>query len=222
MFDFVEPPEKSILRGDGTPTSYLTLHPGEIFPFENSHIIRSSTLSSTLPFLVTCPHAGIKTLGLTEDVLAEGVTIGDVLRRGDMFTDWLTVNAPEIGATQVISIVAPSFLNVGRRLTSIHPDDVRGVITTLKTNPDDKYVANGIGQGLVAVKSLYDGKPIYKPEHIPDEVEIETRIAKHYEPFHQVIEDKVSGHLQRSNYCLIFDIHSAPSEGPPSDIDAGQ
>lgn len=177
---------------------------------------------SAIPMIVSCPHAGIWTPKGFEDTLNDNIDLRGVLTRGDIFTDWMVANATKVGATQIVSLVAPSYLNDGRSEKSINPTDVRGGLKTLKHDPNDIYTKDGQGQGLVAVKTLYDDAPIYKDEHIPDQAEISHRIKTYYDPFHTALKDAVEQNLKKHKYSLLFDIHSCPSVGPPTDPDAGQ
>ena len=186
-----------------------------------SHIIRRPVNTERLPFLITCPHAGLITPEGFEKTLAADTSLLEFLARGDVFTDWLTAHAPHLGATQIISTVSPSYLNVGRATTSINPNDVRSCLTELPYNLNDIYVKGGQGQGLVAVKTLYGNKPIYAEGQAPDEAEIAQRITQFYDPFHQALEQQVTGNLDKHGYSLLFDIHSCPSTGTPKDKDAG-
>jgi len=217
----IAPAVKEIFSADGRIISAHALHEG--MPAQaQSHYVRRPDNDNKLPFLVVTPHAGIWTPKSLEGQLADDMTLLEVIQRGDVFTDILTTNAPLVGATQIISLVAPSYLNVGRNTTSINPNDVRGGLVNLKHNPNDKYVGQGEGQGLVAVKSLYGNKNIYADGHVPNESEIKYRIQNFYTPFHRKLETAVNQNIDAHGYSLLFDIHSCPSIGAPKDPDAGE
>lgn len=172
------------------------------------------------PLIVVCPHAGIFTPEGFEDTI--DVALDDILARGDRYTDWISKSAPDQGAQFIYSTVAPSYLNVGRATNSIHPDDVKGSAKGLKCNPEDIYINDGQGQGLVAIKTLYDGFPIYKSGMEPDKTEIEQRIHDYYAPFHNALEKAVKDNIEEHGFSFLFDVHSCPDTGTVKDPDPGQ
>lgn len=172
------------------------------------------------PLIVVCPHAGIHTPDDFQDMIA--VDLQDVLSRGDRYTDWLSKYAPDHGAQLVYSTIAPAYLNVGRAIDSIHPEDVRGSSKNLKCNPKELNVDKRQGQGLIAMKTLYGGFPIYKEGMEPDEKEIKRRINEFYYPFHNTIDEAVKDNLHKHGLSLLFDVHSCPDIGAFKDPDEGQ
>ncbi|MEZ5814167.1 MAG: N-formylglutamate amidohydrolase [Alphaproteobacteria bacterium] len=200
-----------------------TTHPkGNTYPGEQSAVLtRLPAPKNETPLIVSCPHAGII---IPQNVLPNlKITPQETLARGDRYTDWLTVNAPnsEIGAKHIISTIAPSIVNVARARTSLNPENIRGDLTTLKAIVD-QYTQNGAGQGVIALKTLYGSHPIYREGQEPDEAEITERLTAFYDPFHKRLETEVKNTAGKHGYALIFDAHSCPSIGPPCDIDAGQ
>lgn len=188
-------------------------------PDFHGYRLRSPKPGISTPLIVSCPHAGIHIPPRVIHALA--VPEAEVLARGDRFTDWLTVNAPKFGATQIISTIAPTILNVGRAITSLDAKDIRGGAGNLVTELD-KYTDKGKGQGIVAFKTLYDGQPLYSPGHEPDAAEIQNRIDTYYTPFHDKLDKLVLDTRKKHGYALVFDIHSAPSIGTHADVDTGK
>lgn len=166
--------------------NFLTPHPG--FDFEDqSYGGRSRSARAPLSsVIISCPHAGI--LLPLEAVASLAVSKQELRRRGDRYTDWLFCDAPRYGMPLLVSKIAPAYLNVGRAVTSIHPKDVFGGLDNLPYEID-KYVEGG--QGLVAVKTLYGQKPIYKLGQEPDEAEIKRRIIRYYNPYHNMLLNTV-------------------------------
>ncbi len=79
-----------------------------------------------IPFIVTNPHSGIFVPKGFKRHLSPNVSLRSFLQRGDFYTDWLSANAASQGAFHLISLVSPTYMNVGRRKDSINPSDVRG------------------------------------------------------------------------------------------------
>ncbi len=94
-----------------------------------------------------------------------------------------------------------------------------GVFVGLPYNPEDPYTSQGNGQGLVAVKSLYDAQAIYSESGLPDEDDIQRRIIEHYDPFHDTLEKQVESNLSKFGYNLVYDVHSMPSIGTSFESD---
>ena len=184
-----------------------------------SHIVREPAEGKRSPLIVSCPHAGLYIPeGFEERLATDPLTF---IRRGDIYTDWLSKNAPQYGAAHIISTAAAAYLNIGRAIDSIHPDDLLNP-GDLQTNPNDKYVKNGLQQGLIALRTLYNNETIYKNGQEPDAKEIQYRIDQHYLPFHNGLETLVDKALKQHQRALVLDIHSCPSTGTEADIDTGQ
>lgn len=169
--------------------------------------------------IVVCPHAGIYTPKVFKDTI--DVPLQDVLARGDRYTDWISEHAPDHGAQFIYSTVTPAYLNVGRSIDSIHPDDVRGGLKGLACNIDDIYVNERQGQGLVAMKTLYGGHAIYKSGMEPNSTEIQKRIDNYYTPFHSAVRDAVQSNIEEFGLSLLFDVHTCPDIGAFKDPDQG-
>jgi len=195
-----------------------TIHPDFAVKRE-AFLVSSANLAAKSPLIVSCPHAGRLFPDREEferRVLRPMVALDG---RGDTYTDWLSVSAPDYGAIQIVSGVAPIYLNVGRSVHSLHPDMVRGSLETLTCDSDDVYAAKG--QGLVATACFFTGEPIYEINYVPDEVEIQQRIQRYYVPFHDRLRQHVEATHEKHGYALIFDVHSCPDfagEGEPDAI----
>ena len=160
------------------------------------------------PLIVTCPHAGrnFPDQGAFQKRLL--VDLVELDRRGDTYTDWLSIAASEAGAHHIICTTAPAFINVGRSLGSVHSDHVRGSLTTLRPDPNDIYAEKG--QGLVSTTNFTGGN-IYQDGQLPDEREILDRVSQFYTPFHDFVDQYARATLQKHGYVLVFDVHSCPT-----------
>lgn len=168
------------------------------------------------PLIVSCPHAGRVLPGGEDFERRILLPVLDLDRRGDTYTDWLSMHAKDVGAVQIVSTVMPMFLNVGRSVKSLHPDTVRGGLRELDRDPGDIYAPRG--QGLVATTCFFTGKPVYGDGMAPDEAEIQERIDRYYTPFHDRLKTHVDATHRKHGYALVFDVHSCPTfagEGEP-------
>lgn len=183
-----------------------------------AYIVRLPVMTPSAPLIVSCPHAGI---WLPDDVDASlAVDSIKILNRGDRYTDWLTMGAPDLGASQIICTTAPAWLNVGRSTLSLWPEHVREGIGNLEWDPDDIYAKHG--QGLIATRTLYGNEKIYKHGYAPEGAEIAERIADLYNPYHDRLQKLVKDTVKAHGKALVFDAHSAPSFGAPKDPDSGR
>lgn len=65
--------------------------------------------------------------------------------------------------------------------------------------------------GLCPLTS-FDEKDIYKSK--PDDNEIQRRLKKYWQPYHQVIKDKLEVIKQQHGFAILIDCHSIKSEVP--------
>lgn len=187
-----------------------------------SYVLRVPADELRSGLIVSCPHAGILVPKGFEKRLHPGVKMQEILARGDRWTDWLSISAPEHGAVQLISKAAPSFLNVGRSEHSLYAPDILGGPGSLFCDPNDIYCSDGQGQGLISMYTLHDQKPIYDPGAEPDEIDILRRLNNYYHPFHDQLETQVKNALAIHGRAVVADFHSCPSIGTPTDRDPGE
>jgi N-formylglutamate deformylase len=64
----------------------------------------------------------------------------------------------------------------------------------------------------------YGGRTVYRPEFLPDGVEVERRVQLYYRPFHEALRSAVES---REIFGL-FDCHSLNGVGPPEAPDPGE
>ena len=192
-----------------------TTHPA--FPVRNEAYLSSSDkLAAKGSLIVSCPHAGRlfpNREAFERRILRPMLALDG---RGDTFTDWLAVSAKDHGGIEVVSTIAPIFLNVGRSVHSLHPKTVRGALDTLTCDPSDIYAEKG--QGLVATTCFFTGEPIYAEGDVPDEAEILDRIAGYYTPFHDRLQAHIDATHDQHGYAFVLDVHSCPTfagEGEP-------
>lgn len=177
--------------------------------------------SRTTPVVISCPHAGIY---IPPEIYKNvKVSAQEILLRSEPDTAILTESfAKSSGAAHIQTRLAPGILNVGRPVNALHPDDIRGSISTIKHDKNNSTVKDRYGDGLISYKTLVSRENVYYPGKEPDAAEIQRRIDTYYTPYHDALENLVRGMLRKHGYCLIFDVHSCTSKGLPGQADEGQ
>ena len=171
-------------------------------------LVASATNIARAPLIISCPHAGRYFPAEFENDIT--VSLHELDRRGDTFTEWLSMGAVDHGAFQIISTIAPTYLNVGRSTKSIDCNDVRDwKKQSLPCDYSDIYA--NIGQGLISTKNYLTGQPFYKDGHLPNASEILHRIEKWYTPFHNKLTEIAENTADIIAPPLVFDVHSCPS-----------
>ena len=143
------------------------------------------------PLIVSVPHAGTELAGL------EAAFVSPWLARVD--TDWwlgdLYAFAVDLGATVVRTAVSRSVIDVNRDPSgaSLYP----GQATT----------------GLCPV-TTFDGEPLYRDGHAPDDTEIARRRATYHAPYHAALAAEIARLRARHSAVVLYDAHSIRSRVP--------
>jgi len=170
--------------------------------------VSSRELIAHTPLIISCPHAGRHFPNDLTDKI--DVSLHELDRRGDTFTEWLSMGAVDLGAFQIMSSIAPTYMNVGRSHKSISPEDVRD--WNKRSISYDLYdIYAPFGQGLVSTLSYHSGLAIYKQGMKPNAAEILARTQKWHTPFHAVLNQAARNTANTIAQPLVFDVHSCPS-----------
>lgn len=150
------------------------------------------TIAGKGALIINIPHAGTTLIpGLAERMTDEARALPD--------TDWhlpfLMHFAAFCGATLVAATHSRYVVDLNRDRESrpLYPDD-----------PDP---------GLCPLLR-FDGGPIYLPDVVPDETEVDIRRARYWDPYHDDLAQLVSDTKARCGQVILLDVHSAPRELP--------
>lgn len=157
------------------------------------------------PLMLVCPHAG-RFFPTAEKLLTRITT--DILsldRRSDAYVDALSSGIVELGATQLTSLIAPTYVNVGRAPDCIDPAHLKG-----NFNTERAYVSRNarLGQGVISTKLFLSGDNIYKNGCEPNTTELKDRLNRYYFPFHKQLDEHISSLARLHGYVLVLDVHS--------------
>jgi N-formylglutamate deformylase len=157
------------------------------------------------PVIVEVPHAG-----LTVDpesmatLVAPAQSIG---RDADLFVDELYAEAPDVGATLLVSHVSRYVCDLNRAETDVDPLTVEG--GTARSAPHG-----------VVWRVTTDNRPaLLRP--LPF-AELERRLVRIYRPYHQTLSELIEQRVQEFGYAILLCGHSMPSRGREGHIDPGR
>lgn len=146
------------------------------------------------PVVVEVPHAGLYVDAQTLATLrAPAQAIG---RDADLLVDELYQDAPEVGATMLISKASRYVCDLNRSEADI---DARAAVSG---------VATSAPHGLIW-HTTTDNQPVLSAPLSPAEVERRLNIL--YRPYHQALKAQIENKLARFGHCVLLCAHSMPS-----------
>lgn len=87
-------------------------------------------------------------------------------------------------------------------------------VVDLNRPPDDQPLYPGqAGTGLCP-ELLFDGSPLYTPDYVLDEAEIESRRRHFWQPYHTLLTEEIKRLQGQHGYVLLYDAHSIASQVP--------
>jgi N-formylglutamate deformylase len=144
------------------------------------------------PLIVSIPHTG---LDIPPDIEARLVSPWLARKDADWWIEKLYDFAPELGATVVRTAISRTVIDVNRDPSgaSLYP----GQATT----------------GLCPTET-FDGEPLYKTGHEPDEAEIARRRTVCFEPYHAALAAEIARLRENHPRIVLYDCHSIRSVVP--------
>ena len=150
------------------------------------------------PVLVEVPHSGLQVPPEVESEI--DATPSAMLRDSDIYVDQLYQNAPENGATLLVSRVSRYVVDLNRG-----PDDVDSA--AVPRHPKGRHIP---ARGVVW-RARTDGTPLLRA---PLTVQQFTRrLELFYEPYHRTLREVASQIRERHGRVVIVAAHSMPSSG---------
>lgn len=144
------------------------------------------------PLVVSFPHTGTT---IPEDI-ESGMRSPWLARKdADWWIDRLYDFARDLGATTVRTALSRSVIDVNRDPSgvSLYP----GQTTT----------------GLCPIET-FDGEPLYRDGHIPDDAEIARRVERYFNPYHDALADELARLHAAHGRVVLYDAHSIRSVVP--------
>lgn len=141
-----------------------------------------------VPIIIGAPHVGTN---FPEDVMDQFIGAKTVAQDD---TDWFIHKLYDFAPVMGIDM--------------IHAVNSRWVVD-LNRDPKSKPLYNDgrIITGLCTTTDFF-GEDIYKPGKEPNQVEIDRRVEKYYDPYYIAIQTLIDQKIKKFGKCLFFDAHS--------------
>lgn len=143
-----------------------------------------------LPLLVSVPHAGTC---IPESIRRQLSAVATPLPDTDWFVDRLYSWVVETG----VGLITANYSRY---------------VIDLNRPPDDAALYPGKIPGLVPDRT-FSGHCVYEKE-TPDADEVQRRITKYWQPYHQAIRAELDRMREIHGYAILFDAHSIRSAVP--------
>jgi N-formylglutamate deformylase len=144
------------------------------------------------PLVVSMPHVG--TL-IPADQQARYTERALQVEDTDWFLDRLYGFARELGA----SLLVPSHSRY---------------LIDLNRPPDNAPMYAGQNNTELCPTRHFTGDPIYRPGQAPDGAEIQRRVQRYWQPYHQALDAEQARLKAAHGHVVLFDAHSIQSELP--------
>ena len=157
------------------------------------------------PVIVEVPHAGLM---VDPESMATLIAPTQSLGRdADLFVDDLYADAPDVGATLLVSHVSRYVCDLNRAETDVDPLTVEG--------GGSRSAPHG-----VVWRVTTDNRPaLARP--LPF-AELERRLVRIYRPYHQALQGLIEQRVAEFGYAILLCGHSMPSRGREGHVDPGR
>lgn len=144
------------------------------------------------PLVVSVPHAGEHVPApllarLTHDATALPDTDWHVHRLYDF--------AAELGASVLVAQCSRYVVDLNR-------------------DPEGRALYTGQDETGIVPTTTFDREPVYRDGQVPDQVEIDARIAVYWRPYHDRLAAEVARIRAAHGVCVLLDAHSIRSQVP--------
>jgi N-formylglutamate amidohydrolase len=161
--------------------------------------------ASRTPVIVEVPHAG---LSVDAESMATLIAPAQSLGRdADLFVDDLYADAPDVGATLLVSHVSRYVCDLNRAETEADPLTVEG------------GAARSAPHGVIWRVTTDNRPALQRP--LPF-AELERRLVRIYRPYHQTLQALIAQRVSEFGYAILLCGHSMPSRGREGHIDPGR
>ena len=177
-------------------------------PYRAYQLSMPSTRLTSVVF--ASPHSG---RAYPSRFLRASILDRDTIRTSeDAFVDQLLDCVPGFGAPLLAAAAPRAFVDLNRASDELDPALIEGV----KLNNHNPRISSGLG---VIPRVVAGGKAIYRGK-IPL-AEAEARIALHWQPYHELLQELVQGSLSQFGEAVLVDMHSMPHEAMDSIASTG-
>jgi N-formylglutamate deformylase len=146
----------------------------------------------TTPLLISFPHVGT---ALPADQQHRYTPRALQVEDTDWFLDRLYGFAADLGATLIV------------------PRHSRYLID-LNRSSDNRPMYPGQNNTELCPTRHFTGEPLYREGQAPDEGEIQRRVQRYWQPYHDALRDELAALKAAHGHAVLFDAHSIKSELP--------
>jgi N-formylglutamate deformylase len=146
----------------------------------------------SIPLLVSMPHAGVD---IPDDIAARLTSAA--LAKAD--TDWHLPQLYDVAAELGASTLAARW----SRYT-----------IDLNRPPEDSNLYPGLDTTGLCPVDTFAREPLYLPGGAPDEAEIQARLARYWQPYHDTLRAELDRLLALHGRVVLWDAHSIASQVP--------
>ena len=157
------------------------------------------------PVIVEVPHAG---LSVDPESMATLIAPAQSLGRdADLYVDDLYADAPDVGATLLVSHVSRYVCDLNRAETDADALTVEG------------GAARSAPHGVIWRVTTDNRPAVQRP--LPF-AELERRLVRIYRPYHRTLQGLIDQRVAEFGYAILLCGHSMPSRGREGHIDPGR
>jgi N-formylglutamate deformylase len=146
----------------------------------------------TTPLLISFPHVGT---ALPADQQHRYTPRALQVEDTDWFLDRLYGFAADLGATLIV------------------PRHSRYLID-LNRSSDNRPMYPGQNNTELCPTRHFTGEPLYREGQAPDDAEIQRRVQRYWQPYHDALRDELAALKGAHGHAVLFDAHSIKSELP--------
>jgi formiminoglutamase len=144
------------------------------------------------PLIVSVPHAGRE---IPPHLIGRFVSPWLATRDADWWVERLYAFAEGLGATVIATALSRSVIDVNR-------------------DPSGASLYPGMATTELCPTLSFDGKPIYRRGHAPDEAEIAIRRELFFAPYHGALAAEIARLKAAHGKVVVYDAHSIRSQIP--------
>ncbi|HEY5290197.1 MAG TPA: N-formylglutamate deformylase [Caulobacteraceae bacterium] len=141
------------------------------------------------PLIVSIPHAGID---IPPHLQGRFVSHWLATCDADWWVDRVYAFAADLGATVIATRLSRSVIDVNR-------------------DPSGVSLYPGMATTELCPSTTFDGEPLYRPGHPPDEAEVAIRRRVFFQPYHDTLTAEVARLRARHDAVVLYDAHSIRS-----------
>lgn len=144
------------------------------------------------PLLISFPHVGTQ---IPADQHARYTARALQVEDTDWFLDRLYAFAADLGAGLLVPTQSRYLIDLNRP-------------------SENAPMYPGVNNTELCPTRHFTGEPLYREGQVPDEAEVQRRVAVYWQPYHDALRDELARLKAQHGHAVLFDAHSIKSELP--------